>query len=78
MGVERTPCYRTHTAIPLNFRGLASGRPAGYAYGAMKFTKMHGIGNDYVYVNGFEENVADPARLASRSPTVISASAATG
>jgi diaminopimelate epimerase len=20
----------------------------------MKFTKMHGIGNDYVYVNGFE------------------------
>jgi diaminopimelate epimerase len=30
----------------------------------MKFTKMHGIGNDYVYVNGFEERVADPARLA--------------
>lgn len=25
----------------------------------MKFTKMHGIGNDYVYVNGFEEKVAD-------------------
>lgn len=23
----------------------------------MKFTKMHGISNDYVYVNGFEENV---------------------
>lgn len=23
----------------------------------MKFTKMHGLGNDYVYVNGFEENV---------------------
>lgn len=23
----------------------------------MKFTKMHGIGNDYVYVNGFEERV---------------------
>jgi diaminopimelate epimerase len=21
----------------------------------MKFTKMHGIGNDYVYVNCFEE-----------------------
>ncbi|MFI5381328.1 MAG: diaminopimelate epimerase [Tepidisphaerales bacterium] len=30
----------------------------------MKFTKMHGIGNDYVYVNGFVETVADPARLA--------------
>lgn len=30
----------------------------------MKFTKMHGIGNDYVYVNGFEEKVADPAHVA--------------
>lgn len=30
----------------------------------MKFTKMHGIGNDYVYVNCFEETVADPAGLA--------------
>ncbi|HEX8343025.1 MAG TPA: diaminopimelate epimerase [Tepidisphaeraceae bacterium] len=30
----------------------------------MKFTKMHGIGNDYVYVNGFEETVDDPAALA--------------
>lgn len=29
----------------------------------MKFTKMHGIGNDYVYVNCFEENVSDPERL---------------
>jgi diaminopimelate epimerase len=25
---------------------------------------MHGIGNDYVYVNGFDEDVADPARTA--------------
>ena len=25
----------------------------------MRFTKMHGIGNDYVYVNGFAEKVAD-------------------
>jgi diaminopimelate epimerase len=32
----------------------------------MKFTKMHGIGNDYVYVNGFVEKVADPAALAVR------------
>ena len=30
----------------------------------MKFTKMHGIGNDYVYVNCFEECVEDPGRLA--------------
>jgi len=30
----------------------------------MKFTKMHGIGNDYVYVDGFREKVADPAALA--------------
>lgn len=30
----------------------------------MKFTKMHGIGNDYVYVNCFEENVTDPAAVA--------------
>ncbi len=30
----------------------------------MRFTKMHGIGNDYVYVNCFEESVADPAALA--------------
>jgi diaminopimelate epimerase len=32
----------------------------------MKFTKMHGIGNDYIYVNGFAETVADPARLAPK------------
>jgi diaminopimelate epimerase len=25
----------------------------------MKFTKMHGCGNDYVYVNGFEEHIPD-------------------
>lgn len=25
----------------------------------MKFTKMHGCGNDYVYVNGFTEKLAD-------------------
>lgn len=31
---------------------------------ALKFAKMHGAGNDYVYVNGFEATVADPAALA--------------
>ncbi len=30
----------------------------------MKFTKMHGCGNDYVYINCFEETVKDPAKLA--------------
>lgn len=30
----------------------------------MKFTKMHGIGNDYVYVNCFEETVENPSAAA--------------
>ncbi|MDR4507184.1 MAG: diaminopimelate epimerase [Candidatus Brocadiaceae bacterium] len=30
----------------------------------MKFTKMHGIGNDYVYINCFQEKVKDPVSLA--------------
>ena len=30
----------------------------------MRFTKMHGLGNDYVYVNGFAEQVDDPVALA--------------
>ncbi|SEA48871.1 diaminopimelate epimerase [Pseudobutyrivibrio sp. ACV-2] len=29
----------------------------------MKFTKMHGCGNDYVYVNLFEEKLDDPASV---------------
>lgn len=29
----------------------------------MKFTKMHGLGNDYIYVNCFEETVEDPSAL---------------
>ncbi|MFW9604880.1 MAG: diaminopimelate epimerase, partial [Trichlorobacter sp.] len=32
----------------------------------MKFTKMHGAGNDYVYVNCFEETVEDPAAVAQK------------
>src|SRR3954464_3576244 len=32
----------------------------------MRFTKMHGIGNDYVYVNGFEETVSDPVAVAKK------------
>lgn len=30
----------------------------------MKFTKMQGIGNDYVYVNGFEEKLDAPSETA--------------
>ena len=30
----------------------------------MKFTKMHGLGNDYVLVNCFDRSVSDPASLA--------------
>ena len=30
----------------------------------MRFTKMHGAGNDYVYVNCFDEAVSDPVGLA--------------
>lgn len=29
----------------------------------MRFTKMHGLGNDYVYVNAFEERVSNPAQV---------------
>ena len=33
---------------------------------AMKFTKMQGLGNDYIYINAFEERVEDPAALAKK------------
>lgn len=29
----------------------------------MRFTKMHGIGNDYIYVNCFEEKVENPEKV---------------
>lgn len=32
----------------------------------MKFTKMQGLGNDYVYVNCFEEKIENPSELAVR------------
>lgn len=32
----------------------------------MKFTKMHGLGNDYIYFNCFEEKIDDPAELSIR------------
>ena len=30
----------------------------------MRFTKMQGLGNDYVYVNGFEERIENPSEMA--------------
>ena len=32
----------------------------------MKFTKMHGCGNDYIYVNGYKEQIA-----ADRKPELV-------
>ncbi|MCH3972243.1 MAG: diaminopimelate epimerase [Oscillospiraceae bacterium] len=32
----------------------------------MKFTKMQGIGNDYIYINCFQETVKDPSALSIR------------
>lgn len=31
---------------------------------SMKFTKMHGTGNDYIYVNGLVETIENPAEFA--------------
>lgn len=32
----------------------------------IKFTKMHGIGNDYIYIDCFDREIEDPAELARR------------
>ena len=32
----------------------------------IKFTKMHGIGNDYVYINCFEQTIKNPEELAMK------------
>ena len=32
----------------------------------MRFVKLHGAGNDYLFVNGFTQAVSDPAGLAAR------------
>ena len=42
---------------------MAKGRKL-IAYRRMRFTKMHGAGNDYVYVDLFDEHVADAPALA--------------
>ena len=32
----------------------------------IKFTKMHGIGNDYIYIDCFKQQVDDPSYLPVR------------
>ena len=32
----------------------------------MRFTKMHGCGNDYIYINCFTENITNPEELSRR------------
>lgn len=32
----------------------------------MKFTKMTGLGNDYIYINCLEEKVIEPSKLAQK------------
>ena len=32
----------------------------------LRFTKMHGIGNDYIYFNAFDQKIPDPAALSRK------------
>ncbi|MBO4299447.1 MAG: diaminopimelate epimerase, partial [Clostridia bacterium] len=32
----------------------------------MQFSKMHGIGNDFIIIDGFRQQVSDPGALAAR------------
>lgn len=32
----------------------------------LKFTKMEGLGNDYIYINAISQNIEKPAELAKR------------
>src|SRR5215471_13027865 len=52
----RPPCRSSYTPYgPIGHEGIA-----------VKFTKMHGIGNDYVYVDGFAEQVENPSKVAEQ------------
>lgn len=48
---------RPRQAMPRDGRAAAKGL-------VMRFTKMQGLGNDYVYVDCFQEQIADPQKLA--------------
>ena len=39
----------------------------------LEFTKMHGCGNDYIYINCFEQEIDDPKDLPSPFQTGTSA-----
>lgn len=54
---------RSRRAVRRN-RDLISFPRANNFFRVMKFTKMHSAGNDYVYVNGFEEKISDYNGLA--------------
>lgn len=56
-GRGRAPVKRSIIKLDSFVKSDTSGRTI------MKFTKMHGIGNDYVYVNCFKETVKDPAAV---------------
>src|SRR6185436_2211944 len=51
------------TAVPYQCRRVDVNERHGYHVEPMKFTKMHGAGNDYVYVDAFKEKIADPSAL---------------
>src|SRR5512135_3337516 len=60
-----TPAVRLHAGGSACYRLVGCCDDAGAPVKAMKFTKMHGIGNDYVYVITFDQKApTDPARLA--------------
>ena len=44
---------------------------------SVKFTKMHGAGNDYIYVNTLLYNIPDPSAAAVNGARHTQASAAT-
>ncbi len=52
-------------AIGYNDRGKTV-RPGGEVARALRFVKMHGIGNDFIIIDGFRQTVESPAALAAR------------
>src|SRR5258706_12616348 len=51
------------TRVPYRAPPVDVNEPRRYDGRPMKFTKMHGAGNDYVYVDAFKEKIAVPAAL---------------
>jgi len=47
---------------------MSTKKNASFKFGGckMRFTKMHGLGNDYIYVNCFEETVENPSEVAKK------------